>query len=94
MNDVSDTQTRPRRATGYDGRTVILFVYTVVVAIAGCMGFLLGAIGPDALRPVRLFFLIELQPTPLGLAVYGMGTIGLVLGVLLLLVRYASRHYT
>lgn len=80
-------------AAGHDGRNVILFVYTVVVAVAGFMGFLLGAIGPDALQPVRLFFLIELQPTALGLALYGMGTIGLILGVVLLFVRYASRHY-
>ncbi|EMA39377.1 hypothetical protein C448_15009 [Halococcus morrhuae DSM 1307] len=57
------------------------------------MGFLLGMIGPDALRSVKLFFLIEMPPTPLGLAVYGMVTLATILGVLLLAVRFVSRRY-
>lgn len=90
---MSETQTQTKTVTGHSGRAVVLFVYAVVVAIAGFTGFLLGTIGPTALRPVKLFFLIELPPTPLGLAVYGMGTLGAGLGVALLLVRYASQHY-
>lgn len=89
---MNENPTQPPNPTGHDGRNVVLFVYTTVVAIAGFMGFLLGAVGPDALQPVSLFFLVELPPTPLGLAVYGMGTVGLVLGVLLLGVQYAARR--
>ena len=88
-----ENPTATTRSPGRRGRSVVLFVYAVVVAIAGLTGFLLGTFGPDELRPVDLFFLIELQPTPLGLAAYGMGTMGVGLGILLVLVSYASRHY-
>lgn len=94
MVPVSEKQTRTQRVAGHSGRSVVLLVYAVVVAIAGLWGVLLGAVGPSNLRPVSLFFLIELPPTPLGLAIYGMGTLGVGLGIVLLLVRYASRHYT
>lgn len=90
---MSETSTRTQSTTGRSGRAIVLFVYCVVVAIAGLTGFLLGTIGPTALRPVDLFFLIRLPPTPLGLAIYGMGTLGGGLGVALLLVRYASRRF-
>jgi ABC-type antimicrobial peptide transport system permease subunit len=90
---VSENQAQARSVTSHSGRAVVLFVYAVVVGIAGFTGFLLGTVGPSELRPVKLFFLIELPPTPVGLAVYGMGTIGLLLGVLLLGVRHASRRY-
>ena len=90
---MSENPTATTRATGRRGRSVVLVVYVVVVAIAGITGVLLGTFGPDELRPVELFFLIELQPTPLGLAVYGMGTMGVGLGILLVLVSYASRRY-
>lgn len=79
--------------TRRSGRTVVLFVYAVVVAIAGLMGLLLGSIGPKALRPVKLFFVFEIQPTPLGLALYGMATLGGGLGIALLLVMYVSRRF-
>ncbi|RJT02538.1 MULTISPECIES: DUF7520 family protein [Halococcus] len=82
------------RIAGYDGRSVVLFVYVVVVAIAGCWGYLLGALGIQDLQSVSLFFLFEIQPTPVGLAVYGMLTLGVGLGVVLLAVGYVSRHYT
>lgn len=90
---MSENPTATASSAGRRGRSVILTVYLVVIAIAGVMGVLLGAFGPDELRPVDLFFLIELQPTPVGLAVYGMGTMGVGLGILLLLVNYASNRY-
>jgi hypothetical protein len=90
---VSEKQTRIQSVRNHSGQTIVLFVYAVVVAIAGFWGFLLGSLGLTELRPVSLFFIIELQPTPLGLAIYGMGTIGVGLGIILLLVRYASRRY-
>lgn len=89
------TSTSPRTptTTDHDGRSIVLGVYVIVIGIAGLFGFLLGAIGPHKLNPVSLFFLIELPPTAFGLAVYGMATVGVVLGIILLLVRYASRRY-
>jgi hypothetical protein len=89
---MAENPTRARNTSDHDGRNVVLFVYAVIVSVAGFMGFLLGAIGPRDLNPVSLFFLIEIQPTALGLAVYGMVTVGVVLAVLLSLVRYASRR--
>ena len=93
LTAMSENPTATAHATGRRGRSVVLFVYAVVVAIAGLTGVLLGTFGPDELRPVDLFFLIELQPTPLGLAMYGMGTMGVGLGILLVLVNYVSQHY-
>src|SRR6056297_2719476 len=43
--------------------------------------------------PPRLLFLIELPPTPIGMAVFGAGTIGLVLGVLLVAVTVISDRF-
>lgn len=68
-------------------------IYVAAIGIAGAMGFLLGMIGPDALRSVKLFLLVEIPPTPLGLAVYGMVTLATILGVLLLAVRFVARRY-
>lgn len=93
MKDVTENTTRTRTTAGRRGQNVVLLIYALVVAIAGLTGYLLGTIGPKALRPVKLFFLIEVQPTPLGLALYGMVTLGVGLGILLVAVRYASRRY-
>jgi hypothetical protein len=89
---VSETQTHGRQAN-HSGPKVVLAVYFAAIGVAGAMGFLLGMVGPDALRSVRLFFLIEIPPTPLGLAVYGMVTLATILGVLLLAVRFVSQRY-
>lgn len=88
MSEPATTATAERR-----GSRVVLVVYLTVVAIAGLTGYLLGAVGPTALRPVALFGLVKLQPTPLGLAIYGMATLGGGLGVALVLVVYVSRRY-
>ena len=72
------------------GRRVVAIVYFVVVGIAGLMGALLGAIGPVRLEPT-LFFLVDLPPTVPGMVVYGVTTVGVVLGVLLGLVEAVSR---
>lgn len=90
---MAENPTQPQTTRDHDGRNIVLLVYVIVVSIAGFMGFLLGAIGPAKLNPVSLFFLIEIQPTAIGLAVYGMVTVGVVLGILLALVRYAARNY-
>lgn len=77
---------RPRR-----GRRVVLLLYALVVAIAGLLGAILGAARPVGLDP-RLFGVVALPPSPLGVAVYGMVSVGTVLGVVLLFVEYVSRR--
>lgn len=83
------TQSSARR---FRGRRVVLFIYAVVVAIAAGTGYLLGTIHPKGLDP-ELLGLIQLPPTPLGVALYGALTMAIVLGALLLAVNYVSRRY-
>ena len=73
------------------GEKVVVQIYVIIVALAGVMGFVLGAIRPADLEPA-LFGVISLPPTPFGVALYGMVTIGVALGVLLGLVVYVSRR--
>ncbi|WP_128477844.1 DUF7520 family protein [Halorussus pelagicus] len=74
----------------FRGRSFVVGFYFLIVAITGAVGAVLGAVGPDDLSTVKLLFLVELEPTPLGLAVYGVVTVGLALGVLLGLVVLVS----
>ena len=74
----------------FRGRSFVVGFYLLIVAITGVVGAVLGAVGPDDLTAVKLLWLVELEPTPLGLAVYGVVTVGLVLGVLLGLVVLVS----
>lgn len=80
-------EVEPRR-----GNRVVLFVYVAIVVIAGVMGLVLGSARPDNLDP-ELFGVIQLPPTPLGTALYGMITVAVGLGVFLYLVVYVSRRY-
>ena len=74
----------------FGGRSFVVAFYVLLVALTGVIGAVLGAVGRD-LTPVSLLGLVELQPTPLGLALYGVVTVGLALGVPLLLVAYVSQ---
>ncbi|WP_435179474.1 DUF7520 family protein [Halorussus sp. AFM4] len=74
------------------GRSFVVGFYLLIVAITGAVGAVLGTAGPGDLTAVELLGLVELQPTPLGLAVYGMVTVGLALGVPLALVVVVSRR--
>lgn len=76
---------------GRSGERVVVQLYGIIVALAGVMGFVLGNIRPADLEP-ELFGVIALPPTPLGVAIYGVVTVGLGLGVLLALVVYVSRR--
>lgn len=76
---------------GTPGEKVVVVVYVIIVALAGVMGFVLGAIRPADLQPA-LFGVIALPPTPFGVALYGMVTVGVGLGVFLGLVIYISRR--
>ncbi|WP_321111150.1 DUF7520 family protein [Halorussus salinisoli] len=82
LRDVSET---------FGGRSFVVGFYALIVAITGVVGAVLGVAGPDDLTAVKLLGLVELQPTPLGLAVYGMVTVGLALGVPLVLVVLVSK---
>lgn len=74
------------------GQRVVLAVYLVVLVIAGLMGAILGATRPDVVEPV-LFVVIPLPPSPLGMAVYGIGTVGVAIGVLLLAVAGVANRF-
>lgn len=80
-------------ASTLGGKRLILFLYAVVVSIAGLTGFLIGALGIRGLRPVTFLGLVTFQPTATGLAAYGVLTMGLGLGVMLALVIYVSKNY-
>jgi hypothetical protein len=88
-----------QRVNSTVGRNVVLLLYLAIVGVAGVFGALIGLVtprtmdgGPLPLEP-ELFGLIPLPPTPLGMAVYGMGTVGVALGAFLLLMTYVSRRY-
>lgn len=74
------------------GDRVVVKLYLIIVAVAGIMGFILGVVRPADLEPV-LFGVIPLPPTPFGVAIYGVVTIGTILGILLGLVIYISERY-
>lgn len=77
-------------STSTSGRRVVVTLYGIVVAVGAVVGFVLGAIRPKGLDP-ELFGVVQLPPTPLGMAVYGGVTLAVVLGALLGLVAYVSR---
>lgn len=74
------------------GRQLVIGLYVAIVLLTAGLGFVIGLIGPQGLDPV-LFGVVQLPPTPLGTAVYGAVTLGVMLGVALLAVRYVSRRY-
>lgn len=74
------------------GRRVIYALYAVVVGIAGLMGFIIGIIRPEKLDP-RLFGVIDLPPTPVGMVIFGVVTVGLGMGVLLLVVSWVADRF-
>ncbi|MES3516667.1 MAG: cox cluster protein [Natronomonas sp.] len=77
---------------GYSGEVIILLLYGIVVAIAGTMGSVIGSMGLE-LQPVSFLGIVTFQPTPLGLAAFGMTVVGFTLGVILVLVVVVSRRY-
>ena len=87
MSDHTEQGFRP------DGRSVVVVLYLVVVAVAGFTGYILGSVGPEELRPVSLLGVVTLPPTPVGLALYGIVTLGVGLGIGLGLVAFVSDRY-
>lgn len=78
---------------GLGGNRIIVLLYVVVVAITGFMGAVLGSIGLRDLEAVSLLGVVTFQPTPTGLALFGMTTVGIGLGIVLSLVVFVSRRY-
>jgi hypothetical protein len=76
----------------WQGNRFVLVLYVLLVALAGLFGYIIGLARPKDLDP-RLFMLIDLPPNAFGMALYGAVTIGAILGVMLLAVRYVAREY-
>lgn len=73
------------------GRALLGVVFVGAVSLAGGFGYFIGSIGPSALGSVGLFGVTVFEPTPIGMALYGMTVTGLVLGVLYVGARIAVR---
>lgn len=74
------------------GQRVVVGIYLIIVAFTGVAGYMTATVVGEV-DPPRLLFLIELPPTPIGMAVFGAATIGLVLGVLLVAVTVVSDRF-
>lgn len=70
------------------GQQLVLVLYVLLVGIAAFMGVVLSVILAEDLETVALYGFIEMPPTALGMALYGAITIGTLLGVPLLAIRY------
>ena len=68
-------------------------MYVGVTALSAFLGVLVAVFGPAALEPVRILGLVVVQPTPLGLALYGGVTVAVILGVPLVAVAALSRRW-
>jgi hypothetical protein len=65
----------------WEGPRFVVLLYGLLIALTGVFGYVIGLIRPENLDP-KLFMVIDLPPTPLGMAIYGMLTVGIILGVL------------
>jgi ABC-type antimicrobial peptide transport system permease subunit len=81
-----------QEASRWQGERFVLILYAILVGLAGLFGYIIGLARPKNLDP-RLFMIIDLPPNAFGMALYGAVTIGSILGVLLLGVRYVAREY-
>ncbi|CAI49321.1 uncharacterized protein NP_2460A [Natronomonas pharaonis DSM 2160] len=79
-------------SAGVGGRRIIVGLYIIVVTIAGLLGAIIGSAGLRDLEPVSFLGIVTFQPTPTGLAAFGMTTVGFGLGLVLLLVVVVSRR--
>jgi hypothetical protein len=73
----------------FGGRRFVLLLYLGLVGLSGVVGVLFTTAVDDP-APPALFFVFELPPTAFGFALYGAVTVGVVLGVPLLLVAAVS----
>lgn len=80
------------RPSALAGHRLTLLLYGLLVALSGGFGFVIGLLRPADLDP-ELFFLVELPPSPLGVALYGALTVAVVLGSLLALVTLVGNRF-
>lgn len=78
--------------TEWQGKQFVLLFYGALVGVAAVFGYVLGLARIEDIDP-QLFMLVDLPATPLGMAIYGAVTVGTILGVLLVLVRYVAEKY-
>ena len=76
----------------WEGPQFVVVLYSLLVLLTGVFGYVIGLIRPADIDP-KLFMVVEMPPTPFGMALYGMVTVGTILGVLLLAVRYVASEY-
>lgn len=91
MDPSTQHQNETTNGSKRSGRLIFLLVWFVAVVIAGGFGFIVGVIGPKALRHIRVFGMTIFHPTPIGLALYGMIAVGFILTALYTAVEIASR---
>jgi hypothetical protein len=73
------------------GRPIMIGLFVGGVVLAGGFGYFIGSIGIRALDPIGAFGITLFQPTPIGMALYGMIVVGGLLGVLFSIVIIAAR---
>jgi membrane-bound ClpP family serine protease len=74
------------------GRRVVLTVYLGVLGVTGLLGLVLGVAKPVELDPV-LFGVLPLPPTALGMVTYGVVTVGVGLGAILLVMNHVAKRF-
>lgn len=74
------------------GQQFVTILYIGVVTLAAVAGYTIGSFGIKNVDP-ELFGVIQLPPTPVGMAAFGAITIATLLGAVLLLVVYVSNRY-
>lgn len=75
-------------------RPVFLATATVVVLVAGGIGFVVGTTGQNRSTTMNLFGVPLFEMSPVTMALFGMLLTTCVLALLFSLVSYASRHDT
>lgn len=91
----ADSEATPETAAEpsvWGGKRFVVLIYVGLIAVTGVFGYIIGLARPQDLNP-RLLGVISLPPTPGGVALYGMVTVALVLGVLLVGVSYVAERY-